>query len=192
MSMAISVAKTRHRGDSFLGDLGKFALGAVGGFVTGGPLGAAVGGLATVGGPKSTGEAVAQQQPGVAKMPKIPGITTPIPPAFPAPPGTFPSLPIPGLTTPLGPFYQPVETAQGTQLMCVNPNIRSTHVNKTSYFTKAGYVPKGTRCVANRRMNPLNPHAASRAMRRLSSAKKAAGFLSRITIRKAACGKGCK
>lgn len=59
------------------------------------------------------------------------------------------------------------------------------HPNKTDYFLKNGtYVAKGTRCVKNRRRNPLNPRAADRAISRIESAKKATGRLSRVTIRK--------
>ena len=63
------------------------------------------------------------------------------------------------------------------------------HLNKTSYFLKDGtFVPKGTKWVKNRRRNPLNPKAASRAISRLESAKKATKRINRVTIRKpAAC-----
>lgn len=40
------------------------------------------------------------------------------------------------------------------------------HWNKQGYWTAGGYVEKGTRMVKNRRMNPLNPRALRRAMRR--------------------------
>lgn len=57
--------------------------------------------------------------------------------------------------------------------------------NKSSYFLKSGeFVPKGTRCVKVRRRNPLNPRAADRAISRITSAKKAAAKLNRITVRK--------
>lgn len=65
----------------------------------------------------------------------------------------------------------------GTQLMCsANGAVRAraTHANKSGYFLKSGqYVAPGTKCVVNRRLNPLNPRALSRSMRRLSSARKA-------------------
>lgn len=41
------------------------------------------------------------------------------------------------------------------------------HPNKSSYFTSAGFVEKGTKCVSNRRRNNLNPRAATRAASRL-------------------------
>lgn len=61
---------------------------------------------------------------------------------------------------------------------------RGTHLNRTGYFLKNGqYVAPGTKCVANRRRNPLNPRALSRAMSRLSSAKKAVKALDRFEIK---------
>lgn len=59
------------------------------------------------------------------------------------------------------------------------------HANKTDYFLRDGtFVPKGSKCVRNRRRNPLNPRAASRAISRIKSAKNAAKMLSNVTIRK--------
>lgn len=57
--------------------------------------------------------------------------------------------------------------------------------NKSGYWLQSGqYVDPGTVCVKSRRMNPLNPRALSRAMRRIESAKRATTVLGRITIRK--------
>jgi len=57
--------------------------------------------------------------------------------------------------------------------------------NKSGYWLKNGqYVAPETVCVKSRRMNPLNPRALSKAMRRIESAKRASSVLSRITIRK--------
>lgn len=65
------------------------------------------------------------------------------------------------------------------------------HPNKTAYWTKSeGFIEAGTKCVKNRRRNPLNPRAASRAIQRIESAKKATRSLSRITIKCNRCGKG--
>ena len=67
------------------------------------------------------------------------------------------------------------------------------HPNKSDYYVKSDpmnpespgiFVGKGTVWVKNRRRNPLNPRALSRAMSRLSSAKNAAKMLGRVTIRK--------
>jgi len=67
------------------------------------------------------------------------------------------------------------------------------HWNKTGYYRggrpgSAGpveFVAPGTVAVKNRRRNPLNPRALDRSMGRITSAKKAASKLGRITIRKA-------
>ena len=62
------------------------------------------------------------------------------------------------------------------------------HVNKTEYFLKDGTrVEAGTRWVKNRKRNPLNPRAASKAIGRIESLKKATARFSRITIRKKCC-----
>jgi len=67
------------------------------------------------------------------------------------------------------------------------------HPNKSSYFLKDGsFIEAGSRCVKNRRRNPLNPRAASRAISRLESAKKAVTRINRITIRCPRCVKGAK
>ena len=59
------------------------------------------------------------------------------------------------------------------------------HANKSDYFLRDGtFVPKGSKCVRNRRRNPLNPKAASRAISRIKSAKNTAKMLSNVTIRK--------
>lgn len=59
------------------------------------------------------------------------------------------------------------------------------HPNKSDYFTKSGgFIQKGTRCVRNRRRNPLNARAADRAISRIESAKRATKRLGRVTIKK--------
>jgi len=58
------------------------------------------------------------------------------------------------------------------------------HRNKVGYYSKkSGWVAAGSVCVKNRKRNPLNPRALSRSIARLHSAKNAAAFLSRVTIR---------
>jgi hypothetical protein len=45
------------------------------------------------------------------------------------------------------------------------------HPNKSGYFTMSeGYVAPGTKCVRNRRRNPLNPRALDRAESRIAGA----------------------
>ncbi len=59
------------------------------------------------------------------------------------------------------------------------------HANKASYFLKGGtFVEEGSRCVTNRRRNPLNPRALDRAAGRLRSAQKAVRFLQAAKIPK--------
>lgn len=83
--------------------------------------------------------------------------------------------------TPFGPATLPQGTAlvptQNGGMQCVQA--KGTHLNRNGYYTRAGYVAPGTRCVKNRRMNPLNPRAVSRAMRRLGSFSRAARCIER-------------
>ena len=61
------------------------------------------------------------------------------------------------------------------------------HPNKADYFLKSGeFVPKKTRCVTNRRRNPLNPRALDRAISRLGSAGNA---VERLGFKRKARGK---
>lgn len=79
------------------------------------------------------------------------------------------------------PFISAAGPAPGQQIGCP-PGFRP---NKTDYRLRSGeFVPKGSRCVKIRRRNPLNPRALDRAMSRVTSAKRAAKKLSRVTIRK--------
>lgn len=60
-----------------------------------------------------------------------------------------------------------------------------THTNKTSYRLKDGtLVAKGSKCVKNRRRNPLNPRALNRAVSRVAAAKHYAKMLDRIEIKR--------
>jgi len=62
------------------------------------------------------------------------------------------------------------------------------HPNKSDYFLKTGeYVAKGSRCVRNRKRNPLNPRAFDRALSRIDSANNFKKKLARITIRPKKC-----
>ncbi len=99
---------------------------------------------------------------------------------------SFPSgVPIPGQALPR--FLPGGATGVGTG--CAS----GFHPNKSAYFLKNGtFVEAGSRCVKNRRRNPLNPRAASRAISRLESAKKAVTRINRITIRCPRCVKGAK
>ena len=46
------------------------------------------------------------------------------------------------------------------------------HINRSSYFTLAGFVEKGTMCVRNRRRNLSNGRANTRALRRMTAWEK--------------------
>lgn len=82
------------------------------------------------------------------------------------------------------PFTSPAGPPAGMKLACPG----GFHPNKSSYHLRDGtFVPKGSKCVKNRRRNPLNPKALDRAMSRLQSAKKAAKKLSRVRIHKKKC-----
>jgi hypothetical protein len=96
------------------------------------------------------------------------------------------------------PAQAPVQPGQpmGTQMVPLPGGgavARRCHANKSGYFTYSQgrapepikFVAPGTKCVASRRMNPLNPRALHHAMTRIASAKRAASFLSRISIRSA-------
>jgi hypothetical protein len=80
-------------------------------------------------------------------------------------------------------FYGPQTTPgapTGSQV-CGDGRVRATHSNKSGYHLKDGtYVAPGSRCVANRRRNPLNPRALSRAMSRVAGAQKAVRSLIRF------------
>jgi len=66
-----------------------------------------------------------------------------------------------------------------------NGDMSGYHLNKSDYFLKSGeFVPAGSRYVRNRKRNPANARATSRAISRVSGAKTYQNTLSRITIRK--------
>jgi len=59
------------------------------------------------------------------------------------------------------------------------------HLNKSAYFLMSGeFVPERSRYVRNRKRNPANARATSRAISRITGAKRYAASLSRISIRK--------
>jgi len=59
------------------------------------------------------------------------------------------------------------------------------HLNKSAYFLMSGeFVPQGSRYVRNRKRNPANARATSRAISRVVGAKRYATSLSRISVRK--------
>lgn len=188
MSLAVRVAKSRYAGDpglfSFLGKaVGTVAKGVIG-FATGGIPGAAA----------AVAPSIFPPAPGKTTSPPMASGFLPLSTTGQAMPGTGIQVQFPklgglggggveiGHFTGAGTAMVPAGVKPGT---CVAPGFRT---NKSHYYTRGGEVMPGTKCVRTRRMNPLNPRAASRAMARLVSAKRAAKFLGRITIRS---GKGC-
>lgn len=193
MSLGVKVAKGGYAGDpglfSFVGKAIKGVAGAVTGGVkgflkggvTGALSGAAKGGLSAVLG--SRGRPVLKSTAGMVPM-TVGG----------APPSNSGFMPGTGIQyrgpggggINLGYFPAAPDTgggaAPGSPATYISPSGQACrgHMNRSGYFTQQGYVPPGAKCVPNRRMNPLNPRALNKAMRRIVSAKKAANFLNKI------------
>jgi len=69
--------------------------------------------------------------------------------------------------------------------MCATGSMGGYHLNKSDYFLRSGeFVPKGSKWVKNRKRNPANARATSRAISRVVGAKRYATSLSRVSIRK--------
>ena len=189
-----------HRGDpGFLDGLWNGIKGAATGFLTGGVGGAIVGGAAGIasGSRSSTGQPTGMlgsligtlTQRRTATMPGS-GATAVTTAGLAAPVGIASQIPLPPL--PPMPFSDPRgnTTQGGTSGTDWNdragngtgtPCRSGFHYNKSGYFTKKyGYIEKGTVCVKNRKRNPLNPRAASRALSRLSSTRKAMKGIERL------------
>jgi len=85
-----------------------------------------------------------------------------------------------------GPGGAPLFSRMPAPAMAMNgASAGGYHLNKSDYFLKSGeYIPAGTRWVKNRKRNPANARATSRAISRISGAKTYAKSLGRISIRK--------
>ena len=95
--------------------------------------------------------------------------------------GTLPAAGFPAMVQRAVPGGQTGMMAPPT----MNGSMAGYHVNKSDYFLKSGeYVPAGTRWVRNRKRNPANARATSRAISRVVGAKRYAKSLGRITVRK--------
>jgi hypothetical protein len=179
---------------SLLGFLGNVATG----FITGGPVGAIAGGAASLIKGGTSAPAAKYSSPQVSSPPLVNVVRQTLgATASQFAPTTTPKLPVlPGAgsvqidsTRTSGVQLFP-GTFAGTQTVYTSPAGAAGghacpvgyHWNRTSYYTKSGHVAKGSKCVKNRRRNPLNPRALSRSMSRIHSAKKAAHFLDRIQI----------
>lgn len=150
----------------FLSSIGGALKGALGGLVTGGPIGAITGAVGSF----------LPKQPQV--VPQLPGINPP-----------FGGLPGAGIGSTSGgtrvSFGEPSVSG-------VAP--KGYRLNKSSYFLKDGtFVPKGSRYVKIRRRNSLNVRALDRAIGRVDGAKRIQSKLHEITTAKytAAGNKRC-
>lgn len=196
MSLAMRQARYAQGDPGFLGFLGGLAKGAVGavtGFATGGPAGAIIGGLSgsgLLGGgqkPVSVAKMGATNALITSRLPILQRKTTAG--MFPQTVGTptFSGVQVGGpgglqigtarpgtgatsVVGPTGPGVTGAVVGAGAGTPCAS----GYHYNKTRYYsTRYGVVEKGSVCVKNRRRNPLNPRALSRAMSRIKSAQKA-------------------
>lgn len=194
MSYAMKVAKANAMGDPGLfGFIGK-AIGSVAkvaGSILPGPLG----GIAKV-----VGNVLVPAKPIKAATiaPSFPGIGTGLPVLRQLPDSSRTSgVSVGGLTIGTKTSFFPGAAPQqqgggmgGTSTAIAPCDQRGFHRNRTGYYTQRyGWIEKGSVCVKNRRRNPLNPRALSRALARLTSAKKAVRCLGDFTVRsKKACG----
>jgi len=111
---------------------------------------------------------------GMGRMP-----TAPI--AGPGFPLFAPQVPAPGVL----PAIQRALPGGATGMMAGCAPMSGYHLNKSEYFLKSGeFVPEGSRLVRNRKRNPANARATSRAISRVVGAKRYAKSLSRVSIRK--------
>lgn len=179
MSYAIRVARQSAMGDpglfSFLGKAAGAVLG-VAGNVLPGPLG----GIAKIGSqllapkPISVAKATTGMRPGGVM---VSGVAQPLfQPVGQAPFSTARIAPSPIPMLPVTPTSANSGRVTGALVGAGagTPCTSGYHYNKTEYYTKRyGVVSKGSVCVKNRRRNPLNPRALSRAMSRIKSAQKA-------------------
>jgi hypothetical protein len=183
VSGAIRMAKAQFRGDpglfSFVGKAIKSVGKLIPGVSTAINIAEGVGSLlAGNGKPKN---------PSIAKAaPTLPAVNVSSAGMFAGPAPALPSMPQqgnqyglvniqrPGL--PMGPGNNTQSQPGGGswQTSTGAPCQSGYHRNKHGYYSQRyGWVAAGSVCVKNRKRNPLNPRAASRAMARLHSAKKA-------------------
>ncbi len=183
MSLAVTVARAGSQGGTMRpGMAGDPGLGSfLGGVVRGIGRGIAGGLTGGVGGAISAIAAGRGQRSGVPNVPVMPGL-----PSF-APQGGGRNGRV---------FAEPSAVRRGRQAAIPFGRTGLETVacpsghrpNKTSYFLNDGtFIEVGTRCVKNRKRNPLNPRALSKAMGRLTSAKLASKAMGRISIRKNKC-----
>jgi hypothetical protein len=150
---------------SFLGKVGKAAVGGAAGFLTGGIGGAAAGVAGAL--RSSNGGSVSVPQ-GPMSLPSPTAVVLPMPGAGSV--AVDPFAVLPGGK----PFVSRVSTnGAGAP--------KGFHLNKADYFLRDGtFVPKGSKWVRNRSRNPLNPRALQRAVARVDAGKTWQGKLHEI------------
>lgn len=137
----------RPRGDGWIGAL----VGAAGGFLTGGLPGAIAGGVAGYG---RGGKAAATGGLVAGSLPQGGGLSGPV--------GTPPTITLPG-----GIGVNPGAILPGGAPFLTGTMVpRGYHWNKSAGYGPQGRYEKGTYLVKNRSLNPLNPRALRRAVRR--------------------------
>lgn len=177
MSLQMTVARGGPRGDPGLWGFIKGAAKTGVALVTGGPTAAAATAYQQITGSRARG-----------LPPPVVGASTP----WAAPPRSI--MPVqnggrvvrtPGIRgaiergLPFGRTGYEVAAAPG-----LNGTMGGYHLNKSGYFLQSGeFVEAGTKWVKNRRRNPGNIKAASRALSRVTATKKALQTFSRVTIR---------
>lgn len=131
--------------------------GAVKGFVTGGPLGAIRGGVSGLLDRQAAGPSPQIPPPGMSGVP-VPGTG-----------GFYPLTRMPGVLPALQAALPFGQTGMGVQIPGVAADGRPAgyHINKSGYWTKAGYVPPRSRWVRNRTRNVSNGRANTRALSRI-------------------------
>lgn len=173
------------QGGGYAGDPGIFGsifkgiTGAVGGLLSGGPLGA-IGGAA-----RGLGIIKAPTQ-GISTMPIMGGV----PPTISMPYQSYPQVPKPGIIGAAQRFVPGGATGMmdAPAMQAGRASSPGYHWNKSGYFLKSGeWVAAGTKQVRNRKMNPLNPRAVRSSITRLGRAKTAAKDIGRVTIRAKKC-----
>jgi len=156
------------RGDPGLFDVFKKLGGAAIGFATGG-IGGAIQGFRGQGGAARP----SLPPPPIVRRPPIGTVTRPGGGTIPiiALPGVRPLLEraFPGGATGLGIAQSALSTiavnGSGVGGGCQS----GFHPNRSSYYTQAGFVMKGSKCVRNRRRNLSNGRANTRSLRRMAA-----------------------
>jgi len=127
------------------------------GFLGGGFAGAARGFLSTSSRAPARRAIPSFRAPGIRKLPTRSLTTRRIPQR----PGIIQTL-LPALSS-RGPIRSAATPAAG------NGCPQGFHPNKSDYYTRAGFVAEGSKCVRNRRRNLSNGRANTKALRRMAA-----------------------